>query len=254
MFYYIRKIASNPVIASFLNLSLLLFSCQDSLGTREDIIANKFTGQELFKGIFFGQGSVVERLPSLSARPKIESIISKESNLYHEYIALQDFVIKYIEDTDAPFFERFRASMQGGNHLLIQESIIQASEKYKQAFTEISGFSADELKIKASELISEFQLINKDGTYSATNLKAAIAKLGGGNQVGGRDNCIAVVVVLVAVLAEVYIYAFLWVYAAIYTEVLAYTIIERTKGSSSGSLFKDQLVHEIATQLKSNDR
>lgn len=87
-----RKIASNPWHAGLLCFVLLVSSYRESKSEKN---AMHYSGKELFKGIFFGTGEVLNRLPSLKSTSKLDEVFEPESKLYYEVRMMQDLVMNH---------------------------------------------------------------------------------------------------------------------------------------------------------------
>jgi hypothetical protein len=74
----IRKISTNPISLFTLCIAFLFFSCQEPAVNR-----SAYTGDELFKGIFFAQGSVVAHLPSLNSLIKVTDLVDINDPIYN---------------------------------------------------------------------------------------------------------------------------------------------------------------------------
>ena len=152
----------------------------------EEPVAEKHSGEELFVGLFFGQGIVADKLPeiyrsgmddylqSLDASEfmseemveflekselsqeqlaEITSLIlnvntsQEDIDKYREYI--QEFrdkieaEIALIAASHPDFFDEFAADMQSGDHLKVQEALVNATEVHQEALGEIFGIDIE---------------------------------------------------------------------------------------------------------------
>lgn len=248
----IRKIALNPLVILSVCMSVLVVSCSEPGAVKKQL----FTGQEIYQGIFFGQGPLVEAVSSLKSITRIEDIVEKTDPMFKQYVAIQDLIITTIEKSDEKFFDEFQAEISSGDHLAIQESISKGARKYLEAVNSIANKQGDELKTVAQELVVKHDIVNEDGTYSVEKMKSAIQDLGKTTNARNQEEAIAVVlvvliailVILAAALADVYAVAVNWEYAAIWEEVLSLESSSFAK-KDGNSLFRDQLVSELATAL-----
>lgn len=88
------------------------------------------TGEEAFKGLFFGEGAVAARLPEVTGSLALSNL-PPEEQARHAQRRTQ--LVASIKDADPTFFERFGADIQSGNHLRIEQALNEGLAVMKTA-------------------------------------------------------------------------------------------------------------------------
>lgn len=137
-----KKNGKNSKFQFFQNtISTILVLSLVTLGTPLAGIAQgtpnqSFTGEEVFRGIMFGQAPVAQLFPEIwSSDDVAEQLNTKEK--VKAWDALTESVVSQIKTADPTFMDRFGQEMQSGDHLRIQNGMIEASEKMFNAMTAI---------------------------------------------------------------------------------------------------------------------
>lgn len=115
------------VIASTLLVAFLLCSCNPSVSTRSKSHANKYNGEELFRGIMFADGQVADQIKEVK---KVKDFIGLQSFNGKQKAAvknLQDSLVITIRKLNPRYFESFKFNIQSGNQVLIASTIRNAS-------------------------------------------------------------------------------------------------------------------------------
>lgn len=131
-----QSIISTILIISivFLGSPLLSFAQSQS--------SSKFTGEEVFRGILFGEDPVAKLFPEIWASDEVaEQLDTKEKVKAWE--ALKEEVITHIKTNDPTFMDRFGVEMQSGEHLRIQNAMSEASEKITTALKALGAMTPD---------------------------------------------------------------------------------------------------------------
>jgi SdpC family antimicrobial peptide len=83
-----------------------------------------YSGEALFRGLFFRQGTVGQRYASLSIAPKAPT---------GESTAVLDNIIATMRQLDPQFFNRFATGIQSGNRLRVMSAITGAQNLFAKA-------------------------------------------------------------------------------------------------------------------------
>lgn len=144
--------------------------------------------------------------------------------------------------------------IQSGSHLRIQDAISEGAVLFRLAIKEISGLTNAEIGELTTGLVSKYDLMDSKGKVSRENISKAISGLqkSGPSSFGKtQDDCIELVVVLalalVLVVAVNAAVALELSVAAVDVDVI---VRESAAVSVRGALFADQVVNDIATNLR----
>lgn len=116
---------------------------------------NKFSGEELYRGIFLAHGQVAEQIPEIRDYLMITNHI-KDKHQLSAIEALQERIIDAIKISEPDFFDSFERAMTSGDHLIIQEKLAKTSEI---TLTAISGMP--EIKKLRQELKKNPDLVEQ---------------------------------------------------------------------------------------------
>ena len=86
----------------------------------------RYDGETLFRGLFFRQGPVAQRLPNLSIAPRAPA---------GQEIATLDTLIAKMRQTDPQFFNRFATGIQSGNRVKVLAAIKDAQTVFDNVLT-----------------------------------------------------------------------------------------------------------------------
>ncbi|WP_018675840.1 hypothetical protein [Riemerella columbina] len=122
---FYRELTKNRVFISLLTIVFILVSCNrdsDDINNRFD-----FTGEEIFKGIFFQEGKFVDRVQSLSDISRDAIVLSPEMEK-DKQLLIND-VIQNINNKNPYFFENFKKDIKSGNYIKIENAINHGSDE-----------------------------------------------------------------------------------------------------------------------------
>lgn len=105
------------IAAGMLATSIVACSGDPSLETTQEA-RTALSGEEVFRGIVFGEGYVAEQLPELWDNVVLPELTSEEH--VAQKIAKAQLVAD-IREADPTFFDRFGKEIQSGDHLRIQK-------------------------------------------------------------------------------------------------------------------------------------
>jgi SdpC family antimicrobial peptide len=124
----------------------------------------RFSGQDLFVGIFFMDGPVAQRLPELvedirvqGGAPEDDAELEKlrsqfppptevEGERRAEIDRFEQRVLALVEAADPTFFARFAEDLQSGDHFRVDAALTEGSEVLEAALAADLGVSSEELR------------------------------------------------------------------------------------------------------------
>jgi SdpC family antimicrobial peptide len=155
MINYIRKWAIKPVVILPL-LSWVLIVCT---GCHQELIREskpQFSGEELFRGIFFFEGRLVETLPTLKENYNIiKDLIETEKTIdinSKESIDFKQKVVDRIREKNKSFFDSFKIALYSGNPYDVKNSILEGAKILNFVMKEVSDFE----RITKQDDVQEF--------------------------------------------------------------------------------------------------
>lgn len=245
-----------------LPLALVMFmeSC-----SKDAVAEAKYSGQELFEGVFFAKGEVGDKVSAFTSNYEIYT--SNESEV-QQLGKAQDEIVAYISTTHPEFFASFKENIQSGNVALVKSSMISASKyicealkvdfaKVQKTITKenISELRAEMIKNKSldpkakvaalesskyREVLKKMYLGN---TTSATPSKevAALAPVG-----SSVESYLSIYFSVAAVVAAVFV---LVVVVGAVAEETPAEIASLQTDTTEDALYREQMFATIATNL-----
>lgn len=98
-------------------------------GFSSSIKNKQFTGEEMYRGIFFAEGQFAKLIPEIQSL-KAAYASSKPAGIQVETLRQQ--IIDHLKQTDAAFFARFKAALMSQNVLAVQQQLRTASDRTAQ--------------------------------------------------------------------------------------------------------------------------
>lgn len=215
---------------------------------------NAVSGEELFKGIFFGQGQVTQAIPELANVFNQAGQMSAEEQ--SEFNAIMNETVAMIQNEKPQFFGNFKSGIQSGDHFEIDATMQDAAKVLAKSVCRVQQYvdpntEYDEAlsnSIKNETGLSAGETVSGDISYAITN-EASLTndlsqmselELAGGN---GGAQLSPVWIILVAVVAV----------AAIEVAVvvdMAWWFSSVAAPSEDSVLKKEMIINSIATNLK----
>ena len=118
---HFRRLSANPLVSGALILVLIATSCQ----THEKTVAQSYSGEDLFKGIFLLQGAVADQI-SVFKKTKANFPMQGDADAQLQYNQIVDEVVEVIRTNNPQFFNAFRANIQSGDHLRVAKTLDEA--------------------------------------------------------------------------------------------------------------------------------
>jgi hypothetical protein len=257
-----RKAASKPFVVIPLISAMLIFStsCQQTHDTQ----VASYTGEELFRGIFFMQGAVASKI-TLLKKIKQEYSFEEDNEVVVQYNHVINEVIDVMKSKSNNFFHRFKVAIESGDHMKVKGILDESAELVHASLLQaptVARYYQDALDI-SYELDVE-GLINADGTVNLARMddidKIIAEKTKNGKSLSSRTQACSLIAVCVvwiyvaaiqsaavgvsiaaAVAVAVYAGVYLWTVATVWS----YKQKVSTRSSEQEALQKELLIHEI---------
>ena len=127
--------------------SLILFtSCEqyenDTLTTSPENSIAKFSGEDLFKGLFFFQNDISKNISYLNnVKLEIEKLKNERNKISTSLKELSDISINYINEKYPDFFDELQQTMYSGNLYDIEKGLNKSVKLIEQAILSSNKFS-----------------------------------------------------------------------------------------------------------------
>jgi hypothetical protein len=152
----LRKILFNwYVVVIPVVITMFVVSCKND----QDVAPPELTGEEMFKGIYFFQGTAMNRLETL--KPEYEKVeASLERNgMRAEYNDFMDQIMTQIKLLDPQYFDNFKSQLTSDNHYAIELAIsngwkMHTAAGYRTEYAEAFKL-AEEIKRKNVDFTSD---------------------------------------------------------------------------------------------------
>lgn len=86
-----------------------------------------FTGEQLYRGLLFGDGPVAEVIPQVRDHYRVTNFVTTVEEL-QLVRATQDRIISAIDETAPEFFRDFRSMIRSGDHFMVQKALREAAD------------------------------------------------------------------------------------------------------------------------------
>jgi SdpC family antimicrobial peptide len=110
---------SSKILQQASSLFWLIFLCLLCYTTTN--AQNKYTGEELFRAVYFGQGNFAEQVAELQGM-SIENFTSDAQEI-REANQFQDQIVAYIKTQKPDFFDQFSNALHSGNHVKVRNQL-----------------------------------------------------------------------------------------------------------------------------------
>jgi len=112
-------------ISLFMAFLVLFVSCEQYDDGVETPVENKLSGEEIFKSIFFADGVLTEKLPSLSSIDTKGKLSESELTKFETY---KTEIVDFLKGKNQNYFEDFQKVMYSQNPSLISKVISKSAE------------------------------------------------------------------------------------------------------------------------------
>ncbi len=254
----LRKYA--PFLAIVMCFSLLFVSCSPVAGPASNNLNAKYSGEEIFQGLFFFQNDIATSIPQLNqVATKINDARAQnaEADLYLNNLAVE--TTDYINAQYPNFFAELQATMYGGDYYEIQEKITLSSKLIEQAILSSEDYAkiyavGQEIS-KDADLVAEIQTLDMTKEEDQQRLEQLLAGVKGMETIETKAAFFA------AVLAAVYLVAgavntvvaayYVVAAAAVVTELAVWDVFEESN-LQAGNLSDELLVVELSNYFSEN--
>jgi hypothetical protein len=248
-------------ISIVFSLSILLVSCSQYESSEiSQSNLKTYSGEELFKGIFFFQNEISEKIPQIKELKEKTFKITNDKNQVNQILNnLSNLSVDFINTNYPGFFKKFQSTIYSNDLFEIDKIINQASQLIEQTaiqskeFSSIFNFAkALETDINLRNEIAKIDLNTEEGKNAMEELtKKYINKIEINNAVKTKYLCvtvfyaIAAVVSIAAVVYSVYAKVVYWG-----PKMLKSNFEDPLSNNKLYSIDRELFIGEIAVMLK----
>lgn len=163
------KIFFRPI--SFLFAFLILFVSCTQYDEGVTIIEKNYSGEELFRGIYFSDGEIAQRIPSLKFNNNMIADLSIEQKL--ELDKFQSQIVEHLKGIDPNYFENFKHTITSNDIYKIEKHLEMVSRdiaSYVEILLAEKGTNLNEIK----KLYDNELAVNPDEIFSGVALALLI--------------------------------------------------------------------------------
>lgn len=181
----------------FFLLLFFVFSFFQSFKPQVKLTAN-FSGEELFKGIYFLDDNVGQLLSNYEEIKKAKAQLT--DNELNSLNTIKDQTVAYLNSKHPSFFNEMEASIRTGNPIQVKEILLKARNLQREAIKEVTKVDYDKMNsiIDIEKAKSEISIDNIESVRS--NVSSFMLSVNGGE---GDPNISTLVWVVVAVVLAV---------------------------------------------------
>lgn len=252
----IRNFTKNPLTIAVLLLAFLNLSCnQDDFVESyvDNSISNKYSGEEIFKGVFFFQNdNIVSNISFLSDYSDRIMSLEQNSEIEKSLKEMSQISVNYINNNYPNFFQELQTAVYSNNlyeiesmfnkSVMILEQSLLSDSKYHDAMKLGKVVSED------TQLISEIQKLDLSTDVGVLELRNILASSDYGDPENAGD-----AVFFAGVLAVAYIAA-----AAVSFVVAAYSVVTKaaywdpTSNAKNNTVNQEMAISEISGYFNNN--
>ena len=253
-----RATTPRSIIAGFA-VPLLLFAACHS--TRTTYPTPRFDGATLYRGLILGYGPAARAVPEIRDNFRIDLFVKDQSQLRH-LITGYDRVVREMQVVDRSFFGRFERAMTSGDELAVQQGLLEAGKITVEAVRRLPEFrrGVDALRQNPEPLtdaVSRYNAeVRPENRFERGQIDEMIAVLSSDRPVEMRFGIsFAAFVFTVAWVVAAVDFAVVSSVAAAVAVWLALGVERYVAGPSwmvanRGDVFREQLIHSIAVNLR----
>jgi hypothetical protein len=186
-----KKFLKFPISVAMMVATILMFSC--SQYEEPEHQQQSFSGEEYFKGIYFLDGEVADKI-SIFSTMKQKYVLDNDADVQQEIQKVSGEMMDIIRKEDAGFFNGFKAAMESKDQTRIEQALRDGSQLIKKSTVKL--FQNNEEYRKALEIGEQLDIkkaIGPDGLVDEKKLEALyeefIAKT---NAAGSRKDCLTI--------------------------------------------------------------
>lgn len=198
-----------------------------------------YTGEELFRGIYFSEGEVGQRLPEIRDY-NVSNFISDPEQLQRAR-SFQNAIVAEIKKSNPGFLDQFQADMTSGNLSLIEASLQNGSEVMLTAVKRITDYAQAVQQVQGEVDRMESAIQSEAGNNPTKTeldqaLKAYLQGIFDDPNGGGTTELIGILYLIAVFAVAVYLAAWFW------TECRDSVVVN----PSDSDLYKERLVFSIS--------
>ncbi|UFH55068.1 hypothetical protein [Spirosoma sp. KNUC1025] len=135
---FIRARLLNAYVVLPLFICLIFATWPSPAATFETKTRHLFTGEDMFRGLFFLDGQYSETIPELQAiRSKSDNKLAKPTAVADAH-RMQQQIIETIRTEHPRFFSDFQAALESGNYVNVQNALKAGQSVTEKAIKQVS--------------------------------------------------------------------------------------------------------------------
>ncbi|RAW03476.1 hypothetical protein [Pseudochryseolinea flava] len=163
-----KKIASKWYVSGVIALALFITSCQSPESKRSQV--SSATGEELFIGLFFGEGKVAAMVPELYERSQLKNYLTSEAEIA-AFKKFQQQAIQVIGESNPLFFKSFKRDITSGDHLRISAALKRSSAVLVRTIESMYG-------VKENDFLELTQQLKSKTNFKEVVLSGSVVNRG----------------------------------------------------------------------------
>ena len=163
-------------------LVCLFFATWNSFGS-DKISKDNFSGEEMFRGIFFVEGNYANLIPELKTTQTTYLFQHLSSAEKHSLSSVKNQIINQIKAENPSYFDNFKESLNTSNPIVVKEKLLEAKTLLTEKALELSKINQHDLKLASSILSKDNSSIIGKKTY-----EKVIAQFSNGNNVKSNNS------------------------------------------------------------------
>ncbi|MGS2737834.1 hypothetical protein [Sinomicrobium sp. M5D2P17] len=180
MITFIKK--KEKKIAFLLSFIILFISCskdnlvQNELGEESFNKLSKFSGEDIFNGVFFYEGEVAKIFPTTHGQTVIKAKLN--SDILKKLHKVQSDIIDVFKAEDPEYFVNFKNIITSGDHLRIRDQLMQSSMDARKVTAKLHNLDISK-RMTAENLANKLyinsrinSIKNDDGSINIDKLNA----------------------------------------------------------------------------------
>lgn len=223
----IHRWVSNPFAITIICFAILFSNLNFVRGLPDLKAGVDFTGEEMFRGVFFSSGRYADLIPELKEF-KLTNFTSDKA-LLAKSAATENEVVNKISTASPEYFNNFKQALLSRNHVTIQNALIGGKGLVVSAFEGI-GITRDKPAEDrlAQELGKKIDLSKANAAEISAAVKSVAAEQDGPIVIEG--------------------YPIIWIWYVFMIIVAVVTFSSSVNEMKSQSLYFDELVNSIASR------
>lgn len=185
-----------PLAAIVLGLNLLFVSCAPTANDTASISA-KYSGEEIFRGLFFCQHGIADNIPQLSVAAAEINMLRANNKEVDQYLSsLATTTIDYINSHYPNFFDELQMAMYNGDYYQIQEKLNLSGKIIEQAILSSEEFAAmhsiGKEIIENAELTAKIRALDLTQEADQKQLEKILATIDGIKEMNAKARGVAI--------------------------------------------------------------